>query len=77
MVALDVSSWDLSTSPYAALAAPTGARARSLPAPTRQHSRWQELGRLLHAAALASAMTDPQVHAMLCAHGIESGSDGC
>jgi hypothetical protein len=71
MAAMDVSSWGISLSPEAA-----STRGATIEASRRRASRWHALGRLMYAAALASAMTDPQVCAMVIADQRERDQGG-
>ena len=69
MAAMNVSSRGLSVTQETV-------RAREAGASGRRASPWQVLKRLASAAALASAMTDPQIAAMLMQDRLEGERDG-
>ena len=71
MAAIDVSTWGFSGTPDAAIA---GDRARG--ARTRRRSIWLGLARLLASASVASAMTNPEVSAMILVDRLERELDG-
>ena len=76
MAGLHVSSWGLTVVPDVAVTRQAAIEAGSRPAAARRQSRWHALGRLLHTAALATAMTDPQLNAMVRAGRFEREAGG-
>ena len=76
MAALDVSSVGLSVTPDVAVTRQTAIAAASHQAAVRRQARWHALGRLLYGAALATAMTDPQLNAMVRADRLERERGG-
>lgn len=70
MATMDAGSWGLTVTPDTVRTGPASSRA------TGRRSRWQVLKRFAEAAALASAMTDPQIAAMLVQDRHERERDG-
>lgn len=68
-------AWDSSSRRVSVVPERRQAPSRGTAAPERE-SRWQALGRILYAAALASAMTDPQIITMMARESLETGTDG-
>lgn len=80
MAAVDMSSWGLSITPEVGVGIARGDAAQVVSNPDRalppRRSRWQALGRILYAATLATAMTDPQIVAMLDPASLERAQRG-
>ena len=76
MAALHVSAWGLGVAPDIAVTRQAAIEAASHPAAARRQSRWHALRRLLHTAALATAMTDAQVNAMILTDRLEGERGG-
>lgn len=75
MEVLDVTSWGMSAADVAGTRRdPVGATSHR--ASARRHTIWQALGRVLAAAAIASAISNPEVHAMILSDRLERETYG-